>query len=297
MVLTGDFMIIEWLKKQKNFTETEKTIAQFFLNNDILRQEISARSLAKKLYVSPSTITRFCQKAGYSGFISFKESLLKEKRLYLERLGQINPNLPFEFQDDQETIAVKLRKLEITAIKETEHLQDPLILKQASKLINSNETICVYTLGDVGPVESFKNKLLKIGKNVIIVNTPYQAYNYASFAAEKWLFLLASYSGETPGIIQIAQELKKKQAKIVTMTSIGKNSLSNIGKVDLKIATGEKLTDNFGSYSTTISEMYLFDLLYSYCFTGKFIENYKHKIKTAQDFEKYRKSTNPLIKD
>ncbi|MGL6206536.1 MAG: MurR/RpiR family transcriptional regulator [Lactobacillus panisapium] len=290
-------MVIEWLTKQDNFTLTEKRIAQFFLEEDSSWQKTSARQLAQQFYVSPSTLTRFAQKAGFTGFLSFKEALLKEKRLALVHLNVINPNLPFEFGDSKEAIAIKLQKLEVAAISETKELLDEKNLSRVSSLINKYETICVYSLGDLGPVISFKNKLMKIGKNVVLATTSAQAHDYASFHYGDWLFLLVSYSGETPEIIRISRELKSSGASAIAMTATGDNSLACLSTTSLNIATGEKLKNNLGSFSTSISEMYLFDLLYSYYFTSKFIKNYKHKLQTAAKFEKYRKSDNPLLKD
>lgn len=290
-------MILDWLKRQENFTLIDKRIANFFLKDDKNWQQLSIRSLAKLLFVSPSTITRFCQKGGFSGFVSFKETLEKENKMRLEQLGKINPNLPFEFGDNKESIAKKLQKLEIEAIKETSSLLNFSDLDTITKLVNTYETICVYTLGDLGPLESFKNKFSKIGKCIIIENMPLSAYNYVRFNSKRWLFILISYSGETPDTIKIGQELRKNHGKMIAITSVGKNTLSELSDINLNLATGEKLKNNFGNFSTSISEMYLLDLIYSYCFTDKFIENYKRKIEVANEYEKFRKSNNPLIRD
>lgn len=290
-------MLIEWLKKQDDFTEIEQQIAEVFLKDDSSWKNKSTRSLAQELFVSPSTITRFCQKAGYQGFLDFKEELFKENRLFINQIKDVNPNLPFELNDSPEQIAVKISKLEQDALQSSYELLDYSKQKEISTLVNSFSTICIYTRGDLGPLFSFKNKMIKIGKNVVLVNTPDQAYSYANFHAKKWLFILASYSGETPEIIRVAKLLARKEAKIIGLTSAGGNSLAQLTTTNLRIATGEKLTNNFGSYSSTISELFLLDLLYSYCFTNQFIENYKHKVQTANGYEQHRKSNNPLLND
>ena len=51
----------------KNFTPLEKTIADFFINNKE-QTDFSAKAVAKRLFVSEASLSRFAKKCGYRGY-------------------------------------------------------------------------------------------------------------------------------------------------------------------------------------------------------------------------------------
>ena len=72
-------MLISDKLKSFDFTYAEKEIVKYFLNQkeEIARQ--STREISKRLYCSPSSIIRLCQKLGFTGFEEFKEMLVARK--------------------------------------------------------------------------------------------------------------------------------------------------------------------------------------------------------------------------
>ncbi|WCQ69484.1 MurR/RpiR family transcriptional regulator [Streptococcus pasteurianus] len=54
-----------------NLTQTEKDIANYFINDWRKTDDISAQSLSKKLFVSIPSLTRFAKKCGYTGYRQF----------------------------------------------------------------------------------------------------------------------------------------------------------------------------------------------------------------------------------
>ena len=53
-----------------NFTQIEKSIADFFLQNKEL-MDFSAKKIAKLLFTSEATLSRFAQKCGFDGYRQF----------------------------------------------------------------------------------------------------------------------------------------------------------------------------------------------------------------------------------
>ena len=137
--------------------------------------------------------------------------------------------------------------------------------------------------------------MLKIGKQVSVISRTDEAYYYVKFHAKDYLFILVSYTGETPLVLKVALQLQRLKAETISLTSLGGNTLSILTDLSFNIATGEKLTDNFGDYSLAISENYLFDLFYSLEFSNDFIQNYHLKSKTAKEYQRERKSNNSLL--
>lgn len=84
-------LLFERLSDQSHMTELEKSIANYFLNVGHHLDKKSSRSIASELFVSPSTISRFCQLVGCSGFNQFKESYLKDLKYLDSHFQEINP--------------------------------------------------------------------------------------------------------------------------------------------------------------------------------------------------------------
>lgn len=64
--------IIDQLKAQNSFTDTEVRIAEFMLVHDEEIADIGIQQLAKKAYCSHSAIVRLVKKLGYAGYKEFK---------------------------------------------------------------------------------------------------------------------------------------------------------------------------------------------------------------------------------
>ena len=104
-------MLISDKLKSFDFTYAEKEIVKYFLNQkeEIARQ--STREISKRLYCSPSSIIRLCQKLGFTGFEEFKEMYVEELHYLNSNFSDINPSIPFMTEDNIQTISNK-RQLE-----------------------------------------------------------------------------------------------------------------------------------------------------------------------------------------
>ncbi|MES1053014.1 MurR/RpiR family transcriptional regulator [Bacillus thuringiensis] len=57
------------------FTRTEEELAKYILQQPDEVSQLTISQIAKKLHISPATITRFCQKLTFSGFNEFRHEL------------------------------------------------------------------------------------------------------------------------------------------------------------------------------------------------------------------------------
>ena len=54
----------------ENFTTVERTIADFFMNNQE-RMDFSSKRISEHLFVSEASLSRFAKKCGYRGYREF----------------------------------------------------------------------------------------------------------------------------------------------------------------------------------------------------------------------------------
>ena len=92
------FMIIDKLIKHEEFTDIEKSIADYLLRNGYEVKNMSISSLAQVTYSSTSTITRFCHKLGLDGYKKFQILFNSEYEAYAKN-GVVNVNYPFTGED------------------------------------------------------------------------------------------------------------------------------------------------------------------------------------------------------
>ena len=181
-------------------------------------------------------------------------------------------------------------------------MKDTLQLLQSDQLQKAVQIICegnnfhIYSAGTaLNIAESFKEKMMKIGKNVYITNNlNYQRYE-VNCLSEKDCVLFISYSGETKSIVEMARICMRRKIPFITMTSYGENTLSRLCDVNLYISTREKLVYNIANFTSNLSVNFLLDLLYSTYFVVDYKRNYEYKIAVTKKAETQRRSTNPIL--
>lgn len=287
-------LLFQKLQSNDDFSPVERQLAQILLDNKVNIKNLSARKLAQKVYVAPSTVTRFSQKLGYSGFLALKEDLLNERKVRLQEEQGINPNYPFGILDTEDVILSKITTLYKETVKKTSELFEIDNIPLWSR-ITDFETICIFSEGDIGPLYTFKDKMLKIGRNVVVTSNADQAYYYASYFGKKWLFITVSYSGETPNVLKAASIIPNKNLLIVT--SYGGNSLTKLSKNVIAIPPVERLNDNLGNFAIGVAENFIFDFLYASFFKKDFIHNKRKKVEIAKQFQVARYSDNEYLQD
>jgi DNA-binding MurR/RpiR family transcriptional regulator len=291
-----NMLIFEKLSLKENLSESEEVVAAFLLEQGIKIRKYSTRNLAEATYTSPATIVRLCKKLGFKGFDDFKEQFLKEIEYLDQHNGNVDINFPFSKDDTMMKAANKIGHLYEDTIQDTISLLQYDSLQKAITLFKYCQTIYVFSAGtSLNQAETFREKMLKIGKHVSITNNlNYQLYE-AGCLSNKDVAILISYSGETEKTLQIAQECKSKSVPIIAITSFGENSLSKYAACKLIISTKESMFQNLGDYSTHLSIALILDILYSIYFLQDYEGNYQKKLEKARVLEKLRKSTNSII--
>lgn len=291
-------LIADYLKKQDSMTEIEQSISHFFLDHEQEIETITARKIADELYIAPSTIVRFCQKLGYTGYGDFRKQYLEEIHYLNAHFKEFNPNFPFKETDSDWHIANNIGHLYKETVSDTLELIGYRTLEKAASLLNKSKDIYIYSEGDlIEPAYSFKNKMTRLGKKVQVLERSDLAYVIAAQREEKVSFVLISYSGETKQTLRTAEYLYQEGIPFIALTSFGENTLSKLATITLYLSSREKLVNNLGNFSSLLSTMYLLDVLYGCVLGSDYQKNYHRKIEIARNYEQYRHSDNPLLSD
>jgi len=283
------------LQKQDTFTNLEKQIADYFLNQNFNIQQMTTRQIANELYTTPSKVVRFTQKIGFSGYAEFKKA-------YLEEIASINQkidyNFPFDKNDKTLYLGNKMASLYKEHIDQTLSLLTHDTLNLALNLfIRAKEIIIVSSGAQSELSRAFQERMIKIGTNVMVEKEMDLAYYHASHAEKSSLYIIISYSGQTPATLKVANKVHQRQIPMIAITTKGENALSKLATVTLYLSTHETLIENLGHFGTNISTLFLLDMLYSQYFNSNYQENLKKRIDVTSSFQTQRKTNNPVLKD
>ena len=82
-------MIMQQLKNTSQMTYQEQGLAGYILSNPRNIRTMNAKELAAAALTSPSTVTRFCKKLGYTGYPQFQ-------LVFIEEYGQMDAGMNWE---------------------------------------------------------------------------------------------------------------------------------------------------------------------------------------------------------
>lgn len=256
----GVIIKINTMKNQ--LTSIEKRIAEYILKDPEAIKNLNTYQVAKNCKASQASIVRFAKKLGFKGFPDFKLSLSQDIG---NRKAESHVNIIHEEikpEDSFEIVGKKVAHANITAVNNTYEITDFKELENAVKVIAQADKIMVVGVGFSGIVaKDFYYKLLELGKHAIMENDTHTQFSCLSSMGKNDLLFVISHSGKTVQMYDIAKVAKDRGIKIISMTSIVPNPISDLA--DIKLGTVE-MKNNFRStaLSPRISQLTVVDMIY-----------------------------------
>ncbi|MFA1712468.1 MurR/RpiR family transcriptional regulator [Peribacillus frigoritolerans] len=248
------------------FTKTEEELAHYILQRPEEVSQLTISQIAKKLHISPATITRFCQKLAFSGFNEFRHEL---KRFVDLR------NTPKNMKNiKQVDYFAKLYQDHLGIIDNTFHITTYDNIQKAVSFLTKANKIHVYGIGSSGiAAQEFKSKFFRIGLTVEAITDPHQSMMDAALSNENSVVIGISISGTTKEVISAVKIAKKQGACTLVFTGDKNSELSQLG--DLSLLVTSKNSMHMGqNISPLLPLLLLFDLLY----TELVAKDYKNRI-------------------
>lgn len=270
-------MLIHKLKKQEDFSSSEKEVANYILEHPKEIINMSIREIAKKTYSSPTTILRLCRKVGMKGFQEFRIAFNTEMSSEIFN-SEVNEDIPFYDEDSLNSIANNIATINIRGIQDTLSNFDFDIMNEIIKLFKKGAYIDIYGDGSsLLSASEFRLKMLRLGINVHIEenfsNQCYQAVN----SNIHHVAILISHSGESLNVTKILKILKKKSTKCIAITSDKNSTIAK--QADFVIQNGSYenlyLTKKLEMYSSHTAVHFILDCLYSFYYINNYAENLK----------------------
>lgn len=245
--------------RYNSFTNTEKKVADYILDNikDVIYMSIT--DLADACNVGESSVFRFCKTMDLKGYQEFKIVLAHSISLDNE-IPQLSSMITV--QDTIGELASKALSSNVNALTETYNLITENDISDAVESMVQAERIHFFGVGtSLMTAMEAKNKFMRItNKTECSLDSHLQVMS-AALMTEKDVAILISYSGSTKDTIEVAKVAKERGAKIISLTRFAKSPLTSFSDITLLCGANEGPLQG-GSLSAKIAQLYLLDLLY-----------------------------------
>lgn len=210
-----------------HFSNTDDSIAKFVLNNKDKVGHMGINEVAQKSFTSKSSVLRFSQKLGFSGYSEFKNYIKRENARKMD------------VQESQE-----LYDLALSNIEETIDYLKNVDLHSIYEALDECKNIYILSTGaaQVNQANELQRLFMLIGRPVHILPGSIYSNEYRriieNVELDDLIFVL-SLSGENLNIDGILDIPKVKGAKTISLTNFKSNSLA--GKADFNLYASSTL--------------------------------------------------------
>lgn len=284
-------MLLYKLQKKEGLSNSEQILADFIVGNTLRVCNMSSREISAEAYVSSATVVRFAKKMGFDSFEQFKRQLYAEWVSNGNKYTSIDADFPFDADTSYETIFDRIAELEKKAIQET---RDLIKLDKWELLITdiaNCKSIDIYGEGVSYEItDCFISNMNRLGYDIFMEkDRARQKYRSTNLFPDHFNLFL-SYSGESAFGLSIAKMFHKHKLKSLSITSEISNQLQYQTTYHLSIARmeGRITTGGISTMCSTISFIFLLDLIYACVFQKKYDSNRQHireNIVLADEFE------------
>lgn len=261
----SDRIISYIFSEYEKFSDTEKKIAGFIINNKNKIIEMTIEELAAASEVSEASVSRFCKRCQMKSFHHLKITLAKEM---VESGGEVSVSNHIDEQNITQSLQNILAN-KIDELKETIENIDSSELKKILKSLKKAGTVQFTAVGNTIPAAlDGTYKFNQIGIPAV-ANTIWEtqlAYTYNLRKGDA--VVIISNSGASKRLIQIGQAAKEKGITIIGITNSRNSPIAQLSDYHLTTATREKLfLDEY--YFSRISAFAVIEVLYLFLTVGK----------------------------
>lgn len=245
-------------EEYRKLTKSEKKVADYFIDNykDAINE--STQSIAVATDTSPATVIRFVKTLKFDGLQQLKLAIAAD-------MDSQKPDITDEIihqKDGLSEIVEKNKRNLINSIERLYALMDLELIEKSVDAIDSAKKVYLFGVGASGIVcYDINYKLSRIGKDVVFNNDIHLQLVNLNFITKEDACVCVSYSGNTKETVLVAEIAKKAGAKTVGICCYGRNELSKICDITLRVPHDEREL-RLGAISSRNTTLTLLDTIY-----------------------------------
>ena len=251
-------IVLRIKEEYRKLTKSEKKVADYFIENykDAINE--STQAIAVATDTSPATVIRFVKTLKFDGLQQLKLAIAAD-------MDSQKPDITDEIihqKDGLSEIVEKNKRNLINSIERLYALMDLELIEKSVDAIDSAKKVYLFGVGASGIVcYDINYKLSRIGKDVVFNNDIHLQLVNLNFITKEDACVCVSYSGNTKETVLVAEIAKKAGAKTVGICCYGRNELSKICDITLRVPHDEREL-RLGAISSRNTTLTLLDTIY-----------------------------------
>ena len=233
-----------------DLSKSERKVAEYIRKNPRGIIDLSVAALADACGVSDPTVVRAYKKLGFSGYEDLKLTLAQATVSPEEIIHE-----EISAGDSVQAVRDKVFQSAVLALQFTRDMLEPETLAAAAQMLMNARKIVIFGLGGSAPVAmDLHHKLLRLGLNAAVYTDPHLQVIACNYLDERDAVL---------AVVDSTQIAKHRGAKVISLTSAGKNPLSKLA--DISLSTHSKETKyRVVSIASRVAALTIADSIYTY---------------------------------
>lgn len=241
----------------------ESRVAETILGDPTLVVDLAINDLAKLCRTSLSTVARFAQSLGYSGYRELRVAVARAVTLAQAQQARFGlDTTAIDREDGPAAIAAKLAAQEIDAIEKTAMALDEQALDRVAEALAAARHIDLFGQAASSlTAQDLQLKLARIGCSVSHSPDPHLAITTASLRCREDVAVAFSHGGETAETVRALEVARDAGALTVAVTSASDSPLAAVAEVVL-LSQAQESPFRMAAMSSRIAQLALIDVLF-----------------------------------
>ncbi|MDF2575303.1 MAG: MurR/RpiR family transcriptional regulator [Agromyces sp.] len=244
-------------------SSSEARVAEAIIADPSIVVDLTITDLAQRCGTSLSTVARFCQTLGYSGYREFRmevASAISREAAERDRFGLADSDISPD--DSAAEVVAKIAFHEVLAIEQTAQGLDVDVLDRVVDAIAAAGHVDLYGFGASGlTAQDLQQKLSRIGISAFCSIDVHLALVSAALRKAGDVAIGVSHSGLTSETIHALSVARDAGAMTVAVTNSAESPITEVADAVLTTQARES-TYRMGAMSSRIAQLALVDFLF-----------------------------------
>lgn len=244
-------------------TASETRVAEAILGDPSYVAGLAITDLAVRCETSVSTVARFAQSLGYSGYRELRAQISRSVTLAQAQRDRFGlESTAIDPQDAVATVAAKIGAQQVDAIERTARMIDTDVVDRvAAAVVAARRTELLGQGASSLTAQDLQQKLARIGLGASHAPDPHLALTSVSLCTDADVVIAFSHSGATPETLRTVQVARDAGAVTVAVTNEPASPL--VEAVDLVLLThADESPFRMAAMSSRIAQLALIDILF-----------------------------------
>ncbi|MCL2373388.1 MAG: MurR/RpiR family transcriptional regulator [Defluviitaleaceae bacterium] len=240
--------------KLGSLNKTERQLFEYVVKNMAQVKGLSIQKFAAGQFLSTTTIFRFTQKLGFSGYADFINSLLVTSH------SQSDATLP------DVIIGGSYSEMYLKNVMESVRVMPPAFVEKVINVLRRHPNIYILTDDNTFAIGQYSERLfIGLGMRAYFPETAYQLQNLVNHIRSSDMIIALSYSGENRRLIDFIERVYLKERPfLMSITRADNNPLEGLSDANFYVFADEICLQDVDLTSSVPMLMVLEMLIYEY---------------------------------